>query len=109
LLSDRARNERQRTRMVQRLQHGYGNGYVTRLVQRAIAAESAPPASVKLDPGEDPNFVSVQQNIGQNARREKQHPSARSAAAEAKAAAQGPPNDVASQAAASQMDKMAQQ
>src|SRR5215831_18291495 len=82
-----------------------------RLVQRAGAAPDAPAAAPveKLDPHQDPKFVAVEQKIGQTTKQEKQHASARSKAGEAQAAAKGPPNDVASQAAAAQVDKMAQQ
>jgi hypothetical protein len=95
-----------RTRLVQGLQRGAGNAYVARLIQRAVADA---PASPKLEPRQDPKFIAVEQKIGQTAHQEKAHPSAKSKAAEAQGAAQGPPNDVASQAAAAQTDKMAQQ
>ncbi len=124
LLSDprlRAQNPAQRARLLQRLQHGFGNAEVARLVQRAAAADAhgvqpiqragvadaAPPQ--KLDPHQDPRFASVEHKLAQTAGRQKQHPSARSKAAEAQAAAHGPPGDVASQAAAAELDKMAQQ
>jgi hypothetical protein len=156
LLSDprlRAQNPAQRARLLQRLQHGYGNAEVARLIQRAASADpgvarsiqraasadpgvarsiqraasadtdvarliqraavaDADPATAppqKLDPHQDPKFASVEHRIAQTAGKEKQHPSARSKAAEAQAAAHGPPDDVASQAAAAEIDKMAQQ
>ncbi len=96
----------QRMRFVQRLQRGYGNAYVARLVQRAVAE---PPVAAPATPQQDPKFVAVEQKIGQTAKQEKQHPPAKAKAAEAQAAAQGPPNDVASQAAEKQVDKMDQQ
>src|SRR5260370_4384807 len=96
----------QRMRFVQRLQRGYGNAYVARLVQRAVAE---PPVAAPATPQQDPKFVAVEQKIGQTAKQEKQHPPAKAKAAEAQAAAQGPPNDVASQAAQKQVDKMDQQ
>src|ERR1700716_2637187 len=97
----------QRMRLVQRLQRGYGNAYVARLVQRAVAEPPSAPAPAT--PQQDPKFVAVEQKIGQTAKQEKQHPTAKSKAAEAQAAAHGPPNDVASQAAEKQVDKMSQQ
>src|SRR5437899_1665376 len=97
----------QRTRLVQRLQRGYGNAYVARLVQRAVA--EPPNAPAPATPQQDPKFVAVEQKIGQAAKQEKQHPPAKAKAAEAQAAAHGPPNDVASQAAEKQLDKMSQQ
>jgi hypothetical protein len=97
----------QRMRLVQRLQRGYGNAYVARLVQRAVA--EPPNAPAPATPQQDPKFVAVEQKIGQTAKQEKQHPPARSKAAEAQAAAHGPPNDIASQAAEKQVDKMSQQ
>src|SRR6266851_5007538 len=97
----------QRMRLVQRLQRGYGNAYVARLVQRAVA--EPPNAPAPATPEQDPKFVAVEQKIGQTAKQEKQHPSAKSKAAEAQAAAQGPPNDVASQAAEKQVGKMSEQ
>src|SRR5712691_1867622 len=97
----------QRMRLVQRLQRGYGNAYVARLVQRAVA--EPPNAPAPATPEQDPKFVAVEQKIGQTAKQEKQHPPAKAKAAEAQAAAQGPPNDVASQAAEKQVDKMSQQ
>ena len=114
LLADprlRAQNPAQRARLLHRLQHGYGNAEVARLIQRAAAADAPPaaPAPQKLDPYQDPRFLSVEHKIAQTAGKQKQHPSARSKAAEAQAAAHGPPDDVASQAAASEMDKMALQ
>src|SRR5260221_4637741 len=66
----------QRMRLVQRLQRGYGNAYVTRLVQRAVA--EPPNAPAPATPRQDPKFVTVEQKIGQVAKREKQHPSAKS-------------------------------
>src|SRR5437868_2493541 len=97
----------QRMRLVQRLQRGYGNAYVARLVQRAVAEPPIAPAPAT--PQQDPKFVAVEQKIGQTAKQEKQHPPAKTKAAEAQAAAHGPPNDVASQAAEKQVDKMSQQ
>src|SRR5712691_5236212 len=97
----------QRMRLVQRLQRGYGNAYVARLVQRAVA--EPPNAAAPATPQQDPKFMAVEQKIGQTAKQEKQHPPAKAKAAEAQAAAQGPPNDVASQAAEKQVDKMSQQ
>src|SRR5260370_10955673 len=96
----------QRMRFVQRLQRGYGNAYVARLVQRAVAER---PVAAPATPQQDPKFVAVEQKIGQTTKQEKQHPPAKAKAAEEQAAAQGPPNDVASQAAEKQVDKMDQQ
>jgi hypothetical protein len=100
----------QRARVFEGLQRHQGNAYVARLVQRAIAAPEAPEAPPqKLEPQQDPKFIAVQHKIGQGARHEKEHASARSKAAQAQGAAKAPPNDIASQAAAAQVDKMAQQ
>jgi hypothetical protein len=97
----------QRARLVQRLQRGQGNAFVARLVQRAAVAD--PPKPQKLEPHQDPKFAAVEQKIGHTAKQEKQHASPKSKVKEAQGAAAGPPNDVASQAAATQVDKMAQQ
>jgi hypothetical protein len=105
----------QRLRLVQRLQSRQGNAFVARLVQRAPAAADAPadaPVAAprpKLEPDQDPKFASVEQKVRQTSKQEKHHASAKSKVAEAQGAAVGPPNDVASQAAATQVDKMAQQ
>ena len=98
----------QRVRVVTALQRRHGNAYVARLVQRAAALADAPPAQ-QIEPDEDPKFIAVEQKIRHTAHQEKQHAPAKSKAAEAQAAAKGPPNDIASQAAATQVDKMAQQ
>src|SRR6266851_10437793 len=52
----------QRMRLEQRLQRGYGNAYVARLVQRAVAE---PPVAAPATPQQDPKFVAVEQKIGQ--------------------------------------------
>jgi hypothetical protein len=111
LLSDprlRSHNPAQRARLLQRLQGHYGNAEIARLIQRAAVAD-APASPQKLDPHQDPRFLAVEHKVTQTAAREKQHPSARSKAAEAQAAAHGPPDDVASQAAVAELDRMAQQ
>ncbi|MBV9327019.1 MAG: hypothetical protein JO352_24965 [Chloroflexi bacterium] len=114
LLSDqrlRSQNPAQRARLLQRLQNHYGNAEIARLIQRAAAADAppAPDPAQKLDPHQDPKFLGVEYRLHQTADRQKKHPSARSKAAEAQAAAHGPPGDVASQAAATEMDRMARQ
>jgi len=97
----------QRARLIQGLQERHGNAYVARLVQRAAALADAPPAQ-KLEPEQDAKFVAVEKKIGITAHGEKKHDSAKSKAAEAQAAAHGPADDVASQADAAQVEKMAQ-
>src|SRR5947207_13605549 len=71
-----SRTAGQRARLLQRLQNGAGNAYVSRLVQRAIGADAPPaPASApRLEPRQDPKFVAVEQKIGQTGAPPKQHP-----------------------------------
>src|SRR6185295_7480794 len=54
-------------------------------------------------------FATTASKVNQVAAKEKHHPPATAKVAEAQAAAQGPANEVASQAAAGQVTKMAEQ
>ncbi len=101
--------------LLQGLQHGYGNGHVARVlqraaIQRAVADCPAPPVEKpKLEPTQDPKFKQVEGKVKQVAATEKKHAPAKAKVAEAQAAAQPPTNDTASQAAAAQVDTMAAQ
>jgi hypothetical protein len=70
----------------------------------AEPSSAAPPT-----PETDPNFQAVKGRIQQKGAQTKQHPPARAKVAEAQAAAHGPSNEVASQAGAAQVEKMAAQ
>jgi hypothetical protein len=108
-----------RVRLLQRLQHGYGNGHVTQVLARLSepgtrsllqrACEAPPAPKPPLEPQQDPRFNAVTGKIKQVSKKEKQHAPPKSKVAEAQAAAQPPANDVATQAEAAQVDKMAQQ
>jgi hypothetical protein len=100
----------QRIRLLQRLQHGYGNGYVARVIN-TIQRECAPPPveKPKLEPLQDPKFKQVKSKVKQVEAKEKEHAPTSKKVAEAQGAAVPPGNDVASQAAAAQVDKMGEQ
>ena len=70
----------------------------------ADTTTSAPPT-----PDTDPNFQAVKTRVHSSAGISKSHPPAHTKVAEAHAAAVGPPNQVASQAQAAQVEKMADQ
>jgi hypothetical protein len=70
----------------------------------AGAATAAPPS-----PETDPNFLAVKNQVHAKAAQSRQHPPAGSKVAEAQSAAQGPANEVASQAGAAQVEKMGAQ
>ena len=58
------------------------------------------------NPKADPRFQRVETKLKSDANRVKQHPPARKKAAEAQAAAKGPPNEKLAGAKAKQVDKM---
>lgn len=102
----------QQARMMQRMQRTVGNAQVQRMlssasnqpqIQRTAAAKN------RTAPQQDPRFQGVTAKTKQVATKEKQHAPAKSKATEAQAAAQGPANDISSQAAASQVGKMSTQ
>jgi hypothetical protein len=70
----------------------------------AGAAAAAPPS-----PQTDPNFLAAKNQVHAKAAQSRQHPPAGTKVAEAQSAAQGPANEVASQAGAAQVDKMSAQ
>jgi hypothetical protein len=70
----------------------------------AGAATAAPPS-----PETDPNFLAVKNQVHAKAAQSRQHPPAGTKVAEAQSAAQGPANEVASQAGAAQVEKMGAQ
>lgn len=100
----------QQARAMQRLQRTVGNGHVQRMLSSTSSQsqlQRTPAAAPKRTaPQQDPRFQSIATKAKQVATKEKQHAPARSKAAEAQAAAVGPANDVASQAAAAQVGKM---
>jgi hypothetical protein len=66
------------------------------------AGETAP-----RSPEEDPAFAAVVERVEGVARKERAHPPATAATADAQAAAQGPPDEVETKAQAAQVDEMA--
>jgi hypothetical protein len=106
-------SQARRIRLLQGLQHGYGNGHVARVlarVQRSVGECPAPPEEKpKVEPEDDAEFQKVENKAGKVAIAEKKHPSARSRAVEAHGAALPPVNDAASQAKAAQVDTMSAQ
>src|SRR3984893_6350961 len=67
-----------------------------------VAAQPATPAT-------DPNFLAVKNEVHAKAAQSRQHPPAGTKVAEAQSAAQGPAHESASQAGATQVDKMSAQ
>jgi hypothetical protein len=107
----------QRARLVRQFQRGHGNSHVARAMAQVhsdaavIQRKECPPEAAEtapIAPEHDPNFQSTTAKADKVAAKEKQHPTAKSQAGEAQNAAVGPPNDIASQAAASQVGKMDQ-
>jgi len=77
-------------------------------LQRDLATAPEPPAAPQpVAPADDPAFTKVTGQVAEAAAGQKAHPSASSSVAEAQAAAVAPPNDLAAQAGAAQVDKMA--
>ena len=68
----------------------------------------APRVRRPADPRSDPRFQKVEVKLKSDATRLKQHPPARKKAAEAQAAAKGPPNEKLAGAKANQVGKMEQ-
>jgi hypothetical protein len=78
-------------------------------VQLQAAACPAPPApAAPVAPHDDPRFLAVAATVKREAAGQKRHPPAREKVAEAQGAAAPPGNDVASQAAAAQVDTLSQ-
>ncbi|MBD2037672.1 DUF4157 domain-containing protein [Leptolyngbya sp. FACHB-321] len=73
-------------------------------IQRKVGGGKAP-----TSPAQDPAFQAVVKKAKATAKRQKQHPSAKSKATEAQAAASPPANDVGSKAAGKQVQQMDQQ
>ena len=100
-----------------RLQSLAGNQAVGQLLAQprlsvqtqAAACPPAPPPPAPVAPHDDPKFVAVTADVKREGVKQKQHPPAKAKANEAAAAAAGPSNDVASKAAAAQVDDMSQQ
>ena len=89
------------------------NGAAPQAADQAAAAGAAAattdpaPAQAPPSPDTDPNFQAVKGRVKQQAHQTRAHPPAAAKVGEAHAAAQGPANEVASQAAGSQVEKMA--
>src|SRR5690348_13520012 len=66
-------NGAQRVRFLEHLQQRHGNGYVARLIQRAVATEPppAPAPAKKLDPKQDPRFKGVEHKLADVSKDEK--------------------------------------
>ncbi|MCC6627515.1 MAG: hypothetical protein IT340_08955, partial [Chloroflexi bacterium] len=111
-------NQAQRALLMRQMQRGYGNAHVARVIARmrdagavGVVQRDCPPVVERppVAPAQHPGLQQVTKKVGQQAAAEKQHPPAKARADEAQAAATGPANEVASQAAANQVDKMGQQ
>jgi hypothetical protein len=76
-------------------------------LQRDAACPAPAVAPQPVAPAEDPRFLRVKGQVDQVALKEKSHPPAKAKVAEAQGAAVGPPNEVAAQAGAAQVDTMA--
>ncbi|MFC6723688.1 hypothetical protein ACFQE1_04675 [Halobium palmae] len=70
------------------------------------ATEAPTAGAAPKSPGEDPAFAAVVEQVEGVARRQRTHPPAASASADAQAAAQGPTDEVESKAKAAQVDEM---
>ena len=100
-----------------RLQTAAGNQAVGELIARprlvvqaqAVACPPPPAAAPPMSPHDDPRFVAVKERIEGESVKQKQHPPAKAKAAEAESAAKGPTNEVASKAAANQVEDMGKQ
>jgi hypothetical protein len=81
--------------------------------EASAAAGAAPEAGAATaaspSPETDPNFLAVKNQVHAKAAQSRQHPPAHAKVAEAQSAAQGPANEVASQAGAAQVEKMSGQ
>jgi hypothetical protein len=99
-----------------RLQSAAGNQAVGDLlarprlsVQAAVDCPPAPAAAPPVAPHEDPRFVEVKERVEGESVKQKQHPPAKAKVAESEGAAKGPTNEVASKAAANQVEDMGEQ
>jgi hypothetical protein len=99
----------QRARLVQQLQRGQGNRYAAQVIAQVQRACAPPAERPTVAPQQDPAFKQVEQKANKAATQAKKHEPAQAKVKEAQGAAQGPANDVASQAAAGQVDQMGQQ
>lgn len=88
------------------------DGRIQNSIERvAVQRECASPPVVlpPVPPARDPKFNATTAKVRQSAEREKKHASAPTRAAATQASAVGPPNEVASQAKAAQVEKMSAQ
>src|SRR6266851_5331936 len=100
-----------------RLQSAAGNQAVGDLIGRprltvqsqAVACPPPPAPAPPVAPHDDPRFVAVKERVQGEGVKQKQHPPAKAKVNEAQGAAAGPSNEVASKAAANQVDDMSQQ
>jgi hypothetical protein len=103
--------------MLLRLQAAVGNQAVGELIARprltiqaqAVACPPPPAPAPPMSPHDDPRFVAVKDRIEGESAKQKKHPPAKAKAAEAESAAKGPTNEVASKAAANQVEDMGKQ
>jgi hypothetical protein len=78
--------------------------------ETSAGAGAAPEAAAQpATPATDPNFLAVKNQVHAKAAQSRHHPPAGTKVAEAQSAAQGPANEVASQAGAAQVEKMGAQ
>lgn len=80
---------------------------VQMLLQRAVDCPPAPVAPEPVAPGDDPRFAKVTGQVKEVSVEEKAHAPVSAKVAEAQGAAAGPPNEMAAQAGAAQVDQMA--
>src|ERR1700674_3389466 len=100
-----------------RLQSAAGNQAVGALLARprlsvqaqAVACPPPPVVAPPVAPHDDPRFVEVKERVEGESVKQKQHPPAKAKVAETEGAAKGPTNEVASKAAATQVEDMGEQ
>jgi hypothetical protein len=111
----------ERVKLFRYLQRTQGNAQVAQMVARlrppairpavalqrqATACPAPPKEPVSTPPDQDPKFTAVESKIKQQSKDLKKHPTAKSKAKEAQAAAEPPSNDRESQAKAAQAEEM---
>ena len=84
-----------------------GHAAGTVLLQRAVDCPPAPVAPQPVAPVDDPRFATVTGQVKEVSAEEKAHAPVSTTVAEAQGAAAGPPNEMAAQAGAAQVDQMA--
>jgi hypothetical protein len=84
-------------------------GELLAVQKQAVACPPPPAPVVSPDPQSDPKFKVLAGKVNQEATRQKRHPSGKSKAAEAGAAAQGPTDEVEGKASAAKVEGLAQQ